>query len=170
MQIVYSTNFVGVFVPLTNLHNYFLWPLHFLAKCMASFLLMRPDDRQNQTGDTLACPLAGFHSTLPLSFLFSVNKPFSQWCRGSCFICVIECCIMMILNVACWSVFMQRSRTQEKACQFRPRPKTSIIQWQEWWNLHYSRPLASSLQPDLQNWDENVKRKVLEEGVNNWAT
>lgn len=81
-----------------------------------------------------------------------------------------ECCIMMILNVACWSVFMQRSRTQEKACQFRPRPKTSIIQWQEWWNLHYSRPLASSLQPDLQNWDENVKRKVLEEGVNNWAT
>lgn len=27
MQIVYSTNFVGVFVLLTSLHNYFLWPL-----------------------------------------------------------------------------------------------------------------------------------------------
>lgn len=70
MQIAYSTNFVAVFLPLTNLHNSFLWPRHFLAKCKASFLLKRPDDLQNQTGDTLACPLARFHSTLPLSFWF----------------------------------------------------------------------------------------------------
>ncbi len=136
MQIAFSTSIHT----LLDLHDdVFLWPRHFLAECMCSFLLMRPVDLQKQTGDPLARP----HALILLQgrFLFSVNKAFSQWCRGSSFICVI-------VNVARWSVFMRR----EKACQFRPRPEMSIIQRQRRCNLHYSRPLASSQQTTL--WTE----------------